>query len=81
MDASGNLYGTSLEEGANDAGTVIELTPASGGGYTTSLVFSFSGRGGSGPDGNLLLDTSGNIYGTAGYGGAKGDGLVFKITP
>jgi uncharacterized repeat protein (TIGR03803 family) len=81
MDSSGNIYGTSFEAGAHDAGTVIELTPASGGGYTSSLIFSFSGRGGSGPDGNLLLDASGNIYGTVGYGGAKGDGLVFKITP
>ncbi len=82
MDASGNLYGTASGGGAGDAGTIFKLTPASGGGFTFSLVTTFRGLdGGSFPDGNLLLDSAGNIYGTAGYGGEKGDGLVFKITP
>jgi uncharacterized repeat protein (TIGR03803 family) len=33
------------------------------------------------PNGNLVLDSAGNLYGSAAYGGAKGDGVVFKITP
>jgi uncharacterized repeat protein (TIGR03803 family) len=82
MDASGNLYGTASGGGAGDAGTIFKLTPASGGGFTFNLVYSFrGGNGGSFPDNNLLLDSAGNLYGTDGYSGAKNDGLVFKITP
>jgi uncharacterized repeat protein (TIGR03803 family) len=81
-DASGNLYGTASGAGAHDAGTAFKLAPALGGGYTFSILVSFGGgNGGSGPNGNLVLDSTGNLYGTTGYGGAKSDGIVFKIVP
>ena len=81
-DASGNLYGSGSGGGAGDAGTIFKLTPASGGAFTFSLVAGFEGaEGPSMPNGNLVLDSAGNLYGSAAYGGAKGDGVVFKITP
>jgi uncharacterized repeat protein (TIGR03803 family) len=33
------------------------------------------------PQGNLLLDAAGNLYGTTNAGGASGNGVVFKLTP
>ena len=34
----------------------------------------------SAPDG-LVVDSAGNLYGTASSGGADGEGVVFKVTP
>jgi uncharacterized repeat protein (TIGR03803 family) len=85
-DAAGNLYGTTLFGGSTATetyGTVYKLTPATGGGWTESILYSFTGTGGDGgwPYSNLILDTAGNLYGTASYGGNAGFGTVFKITP
>jgi uncharacterized repeat protein (TIGR03803 family) len=85
-DAAGNLYGTTLFGGSTATetyGTVYKLTPATGGGWTESILYSFTGTGGDGgwPYSNLILDTAGNLYGTASYGGNAGFGTVFEITP
>ncbi len=61
MDSSGNLYGTTIEGGASDDGTVFELAKGSG---TITALASFNGTNGSGPEGALILDSSGNLYGT-----------------
>ena len=84
LDASGNLYGTTEAGGANGAlseGTVFELTPATGGGWTETVLHSFSknGRGGYQLHCSPILDGAGNLYGTTAYGGLKGDGTVFEI--
>jgi uncharacterized repeat protein (TIGR03803 family) len=81
MDASGNLYGTTHCDGDYSAGTVYELTPA-GGTWTYTSLYVFTGSS----DGlfsysNLVLDKLGNLYGTTGYGGVGGAGVVFKIKP
>jgi uncharacterized repeat protein (TIGR03803 family) len=39
------------------------------------------GPDGGGPGAALVLDTAGNLYGTAPYGGVHGAGIVFKLTP
>jgi len=49
---------------------------------TERVIYSF----GSYPDGEaplagLAQDAKGSFYGTTGYGGANGDGTVFKVTP
>jgi len=91
MDAAGNLYGTTATGGAGGAGTVFELSPSNGG-WTYHLIYSFSGgnsqsvcypflnQGCSGPWGTLLLDGSGNLYGTTYANGAFEAGNVFKLT-
>jgi len=82
FDASGNLYGTTSSGGASSAGTVFQLAPNSGGTWTESLLYSFSGGSdGASPYGGLIFDPSGNLYGTTYFGGASGDGVVYKLTP
>lgn len=78
-DASGNLYGTTQGGGVYGAGTVFKLTPNSNGRWTESVLYSFTGAtDGDQPVGGLVLDGSGNFYGTALFGG-NGCGVVFKL--
>ena len=76
LDGSGNLYGTTDAGGANNDGTVFKI--AKGGGPITPLV-SFTGTDGANPDGGLILDDSGHLYGTTFNGGASDNGTVFEI--
>ncbi|MGP8199424.1 MAG: choice-of-anchor tandem repeat GloVer-containing protein [Limisphaerales bacterium] len=43
-------------------------------------LYSFGGPDGGSPDAPLVLGADGNFYGTTEYGGANGDGTVFRIT-
>jgi hypothetical protein len=63
-------------------GTVFRLTPptTSGGQWTETVLYSFTGGiDGQAPDGGLIADASGNLYGTTIPGGS-GSGTVFKLT-
>ena len=87
MDATGNLYGTTLYGGANNYGTVFELAAASGGAWTETILHSFNlnGTDGTLPYASLIFDAQGNLYGTT-YGGGSnpsfgGSGTVFELTP
>lgn len=76
MDAEGNLYGTTRNGGPSDAGTVFKLEPT--GNFT--LLHSFEGAAdGSSPESDLVMDTAGNLYGTASEGGSFGGGTVFRL--
>ncbi len=78
MDASGNLYGTTVAGGASGNGTVFKV--ASDG--TETVLWTFTGgNDGASPLGRLKLDKKGNLYGTAYLGGASGNGNVFKLSP
>ncbi len=50
-------------------------------GVTTSILHSFNGTDGSGAGGKIVIDSAGNLYGTAGGGGAYGYGVTWEITP
>jgi len=86
QDAAGNVYGTT-EFGGSDSGcdnsgcgTVFELT-LSGGVWTKTLLYTFSGSGdGGAPDGSLVLDGVGNLYGVTLLGGL-GQGTVYELSP
>jgi uncharacterized repeat protein (TIGR03803 family) len=81
-DAAGNLYGTTAQGGSSDAGTVFEVSPASGGGWTESLVYSFqNGRDGSHLTSGLAFDAAGHLYGTTSAGGTGNGGTVFELEP
>jgi uncharacterized repeat protein (TIGR03803 family) len=82
--AGGNLYGTTGLGGASKGGIAYKLTPASGGGWTETILHAFetNGTDGYGPNGSLIMDASGNLYGTTGTGGSSGQGgTAFEITP
>jgi uncharacterized repeat protein (TIGR03803 family) len=83
-DAAGNLYGTTLLGGANNAGTIFKLTP----GRVETVLYNFCSEvncaDGSAPEGGLFLDPSTNtIYGTTSAGGTgtcpSGCGALFSI--
>lgn len=82
LDNAGNIYGTTLNEGAHTYGSVWELTP-SGGSYTFTDLhdFSLGSADGGFPDGGVIRDAAGNLYGTTVDGGANGSGIIFQITP
>lgn len=83
FDASGNLFGTANLGGAYSilGGTVFELTPAVGGGWTETTIFSFNSTDGSYPMDNVVFDADGNLYATADHGGSHGAGTVIELTP
>lgn len=84
FDQAGNLYGTTSQGGDTNSGTAFKLTPKADGTWTESVLHSFcSGKctDGSYLQGGLILDQTGNLYGTAYGGGANGGGTVFKLTP
>ena len=80
FDPAGNLYGATNDGGSGYGGTVFKLTP-SGGSWTYSLVYSFTGNPGCGPIGTLIMDGAGNLYDTTFCDGANNAGSVFKLTP
>jgi uncharacterized repeat protein (TIGR03803 family) len=83
QDAEGNLYGVTSVGGAYGAGVVFKLDPS--GNETVLYAFTGGADGGS-PDGPLLRDAAGNLYGTTYEGGvpacdwASGCGTVFRMT-
>jgi uncharacterized repeat protein (TIGR03803 family) len=80
FDKSGNLYGTTAFGGADGAGAVFQLVPGSDGTWTENVLHSFGvGSDGQVPYGGLIMDSSGNLYGTATGGGTFGDGAVFEL--
>jgi len=82
MDDAGNLYGTTLMGGIHNSGTVFELSPRAGGGWTETVLHNFgNGSDGQSPSGGLIMDGVGNLYGTTDGGGIHGAGTVFKLSP
>jgi len=92
FDGSGNLYGTTIAGGINNAtcfnlgyglgcGTVFELSPSATG-WNETILYEFSGGlDAFGPAGPLVFDPLGNLYGTVEYQAANDFGGLFKLTP
>ncbi len=93
-DANGNLYGTTIGGGLNNdntcnagCGTVFELSPNGGGGWTKTTLHRFTGNADGGePVFSLVMDGAGNLYGTNENGGSllcgiPGCGTVFELSP
>jgi uncharacterized repeat protein (TIGR03803 family) len=79
-DASGNLFGATSEGGGRlSGGTIFRLDNT--GALTT--LFSFNrqndDRFGTSPNGGLITDASGNLFGTTIRGGTFGLGSVFRL--
>lgn len=99
FDKQGNLYGAT-QHGGNDncspmaaCGTVYQLAPQKDGSWTETVLYVFKGKAfndGEYPEGGLIADFAGNLYGTTGYGGSgdcvlagstAGCGTVFELSP
>ena len=80
-DAAGNLFGTTQDGNGN--GTVFEIAKTTTGfaSTPTTLTFFLSGsfENGADPQGSLIADAAGNLFGTTFYGGESGFGTVFEI--
>lgn len=90
LDAAGNVYSVAAIGGANNKGFVLELSP-SGETWTFEDIYDFDGVHGSGGNGGfvvggLIVDSTGNLYGTTPQGGTStnctnGCGVVFELRP
>ena len=78
IDSGGNIYGVTRNGGNKQNGSVFRIDAT---GSTFNTLVSFNGNNGSTPNGNLIVDGSGTIYGTTMFGGSNGSGTIFKITP
>ena len=75
-DSAGNLYGTTASGGTSLSGTVFKVDPT---GRETVLHNFSGGLDGGGPEGDLIGDGAGNLYGTTIQGAEFGAGNVFKL--
>jgi len=82
QDSGGNLYGTAAFGGAvasgfpSGCGVVFKIDT----GGTFSVVHTFTGgTDGATPYGGVILDATGNLYGTAEFGTSFNDGVVYSI--
>ena len=73
----GNLYGTTINGGASNNGTVFKVSLSG----TEAVVYSFAGGSDGADPFGLIQGSDGNLYGTTSAGGAQGAGTVFRITP
>ena len=81
FDKQGNLYGTTYYDGANDFGSVYQLSPQADGSWTERVLYSFKGgRDRMGSISNLVLSKKGALYGTTSEGGSGCScGTIFKL--
>jgi len=81
FDQAGNLYGTTIDGGPLNGGTVFKLSHA-GNTWTSTVIYSFQRTSrGPLPHASLSFDAAGNLYGTTQYGGKSDLGTIFKLTP
>jgi uncharacterized repeat protein (TIGR03803 family) len=92
FDAAGNLFGVTAGGGTGKPGglgTAYELSPASGGAWTETVLHSFTGfpTDGDAPLSGLVFDADGNLYGTTSHGGlyeyvgGSSGGTAFELSP
>ena len=78
LDSKGNLYGTTMVGGKNNFGVVYRLTKGTTGTYTEKVLCNF-GANSSQPFAGVVMDSSGNLYGTTQTGGKNGAGAVYEL--
>jgi hypothetical protein len=79
LDSAGNLYAVT-----SSSGKVLEISPGTGGAWTTTVLHSFPAFSGDGstPSAGLSMDSKGDIYGTTSTGGANTfAGTIYEMVP
>jgi uncharacterized repeat protein (TIGR03803 family) len=81
LDGFGNVYGSTMQGGAANAGIVFRLVPQAPDVWTEEILYAFKGGSdGSQPATGVILDKTGNVYGTTWLGGTHiGSGTVFEL--
>jgi uncharacterized repeat protein (TIGR03803 family) len=81
FDQAGNIYGTA-GDGPENGGSVYELM-RSGDGWIESVLYGFPQIDGqpASPNGGVIFDNAGNLYGTTRFGGSHNEGTVFQLVP
>jgi len=77
-NVGGTLYGVAGDGGPYGGGTVFKIDPATG---KPSTVFNFTGAATGANPNSALVESSGLLYGTTGFGGSNSAGTVFKLNP
>jgi uncharacterized repeat protein (TIGR03803 family) len=77
LDAAGDLFGTTAQEGTGGEGTLYEI--AAGSGQIKTLI-NFNSSTGNSSHAFLLSDASGNLTGTTLSGGTNGTGTIFQLS-
>jgi uncharacterized repeat protein (TIGR03803 family) len=81
-DSSGNLYGTA-GGGTQNNGIVYEMSPGTKNAWNYQILYSFCAltncADGSFPEGQVIIDKKGNLYGTTYFGGASNKGVAFEL--
>jgi uncharacterized repeat protein (TIGR03803 family) len=82
LTTKGTLYGVTVRGGTWDSGVLYQLTTTNGTTYTESVLYSFGDLAdASTPNGPVLMDSSGNLYGVTSLGGTFNQGALYKIVP
>jgi uncharacterized repeat protein (TIGR03803 family) len=87
FDSAGNLYGTASAGGnlnrcsGKGCGVAFKLVPNGNGGWTETKLWVFQNRVASLPNGTMIFDAAGNLYGTTSGDSATTFGTVFEIGP
>lgn len=85
FDSAGNLYGSAINGGATvcfnapGCGIVYELKPRPNGSYAEDILYKFQGTPRDGPINNLVMDSLGNLYGSATGYNTYASGTVFEL--
>src|SRR5262249_36825910 len=82
FDSKGNIFGVATTGGTHGAGVAFELSPTPSGNWVFKTLYNFKGQPDAGfPYGGLVMDASGNLYGTTYYDGANDVGSIYQLSP
>jgi len=82
FDKAGNLYGVTTGGGEYQDGSIFKMTRGSNGKWAVTILHSFNFKpDGEEPNGDLIFDASGNLYGTTPHGGDYDLGTIFELSP
>lgn len=79
MDASGNIFGISVQAYKPRIAIAFELSPNGSGGWNSQVIYTFPQN--AYPEGAPTLDKAGNLYSTSEAGGDKNLGTVYELSP